>query len=164
MNVTKKFESPRRPNSQISRRTVIRMAPVFPIVVATGGIASDVAMAQGRYEQGGPKATQILRSDLLAQANQVQESVVTLVEFSPGQAAPWHMHPGAQEILYVIDGSLTVEVEGQEAKILKAGDVALTPAEAPHSVRNEGTSVTAKGVVIHSRADKQRPLLVTVKK
>ena len=162
--MTKKIESPHRPSSQISRRTVIRMAPVFPIVVAAGGIASDVAVAQGGYEQGGPKATQILRSDLLAQGNQVQESVVTFVEFSPGQAAPWHMHPGAQEILYVIDGSLTVEVEGQEAKVLKAGDVVLAPAEVPHTVRNEGTSVTAKGVVIHSRAAKDKPFVVVVKR
>jgi quercetin dioxygenase-like cupin family protein len=140
------------------------MAPVFPIAVAAGGIASDLAVAQGGYEQGGPKATQILRSDLLGQGNQVQESVVTLVEFSPGQAAPWHMHPGAQEILYLVEGNLTVEVEGQEAKTISAGDIVLTPAEVPHSVRNAGTSVTAKGVVMHSRADKQKPLLVTVKR
>jgi len=140
------------------------MAPVFPIAVAAGGIASDLAVAQGGYEQGGPKANQILRSDLLGQGNQVQESVVTLVEFSPGQAAPWHMHPGAQEILYLVEGNLTVEVEGQEAKTISAGDIVLTPAEVPHSVRNAGTSVTAKGVVMHSRADKQKPLLVTVKR
>jgi len=74
------------------------------------------------------------------------------------------MHPGAQEILYVIDGSLTVEVEGQEAKVLIAGDVVLAPAEVPHTVRNEGTSVTAKGVVIHSRAAKDKPFVVVVKR
>jgi len=162
--VTEKIENPRGPSSHISRRAVIRMAPVFPIAVAAGGIASDLAVAQGGYEQGGPKATQILRSDLLGQGNQVQESVVTLVEFSSGQAAPWHMHPGAQEILYLVEGNLTVEVEGQEAKTISAGDIVLTPAEVPHSVRNAGTSVTAKGVVMHSRADKQKPLLVTVKR
>jgi quercetin dioxygenase-like cupin family protein len=100
----------------------------------------------------------------LAQGNQVQESVVTVIEFSPGQAAPWHMHPGAQEILYVTEGTLTVEVEGQGAKTTKAGDVVLTPAEVPHSVRNEDKSITAKGVLIRSRADKQKPLLVNVKK
>ena len=162
--MTEKIENPRGPSSHISRRAVIRMAPVFTIAVAAGGIASDLAVAQGGYEQGGPKATQILRSDLLGQGNQVQESVVTLVEFSPGQAAPWHMHPGAQEILYLVEGNLTVEVEGQEAKTISAGDIVLTPAEVPHSVRNAGTSVTAKGVVIHSRADKQKPLLVTIKR
>jgi len=74
------------------------------------------------------------------------------------------MHPGAQEILYLVEGNLTVEVEGQEAKTISAGDIVLTPAEVPHSVRNAGTSVTAKGVVMHSRADKQKPLLVTVKR
>jgi quercetin dioxygenase-like cupin family protein len=42
--------------------------------------------------------TRLLRSGLRGQGNQVQESIVTLVEFEPHQAAPWHMHPGAQEI------------------------------------------------------------------
>lgn len=157
--MTKKTESPRRPSSRISRRTVIRMAPVLPIGVAAGSIASDLAVAQG-----GPKATQILRNDLIGQGNHVQETVVTLVEFSPGQAAPWHAHPGAQEILYIIEGNLTVEVEGQGARTIKAGDIVLTPAEVPHSVRNVDTSVTAKGVVMHSRADKQKPLVVNVNK
>lgn len=142
----------------------MRMASVLSAAAAAGSIASELAVAQGGYEQGGPKATQILRSDLLGQANQVQESVVTLVEFTPGQAAPWHMHPGAQEILYLVEGSLTVEVEGQGTKAITAGDIALTPAEVPHSVRNTGTSITAKAVVMHSRADKQKPLVVNVKR
>jgi quercetin dioxygenase-like cupin family protein len=162
--VTEKIRNSRGPSSRISRRTVMRMAPVFPIALAAGGFATDLAIAQGGYEQGGPKATQILRRDLLEQANQVQESVVTLVEFSPGQAAPWHMHPGAQEILYLVEGNLTVEVEGQGPKAITAGDIVLTPAEVPHSVGNAGTTVTAKAVVMHSRADKEKPLLVNVRK
>jgi quercetin dioxygenase-like cupin family protein len=39
------------------------------------------------------------------QGQVVQETVVSLVEFWPGTAAPWHMHPGAQELLHVFDGS-----------------------------------------------------------
>src|SRR5205823_3946959 len=38
-----------------------------------------------------------------------------------GTAAPWHIHPGAQEILFVIEGSVTVEIEGQAPTVLKAG-------------------------------------------
>jgi hypothetical protein len=44
------------------------------------------------------------------------------------------MHPAAQEILFVIEGSLTVEIEGQGTKVLKAGEIALMPAEVPHLV------------------------------
>jgi quercetin dioxygenase-like cupin family protein len=51
----------------------------------------------------GPKLTQLLRKDLENQGSVVQETVVSIVEFGPGSAAPWHMHPGAQELLQVIE-------------------------------------------------------------
>src|SRR5262245_9105285 len=63
------------------------------IVVTVPSIAS-IALAQA---QAGPKLTQILRKDLESQGQVVQETVVSIVEFPPGAAAPWHMHPGAQE-------------------------------------------------------------------
>lgn len=58
----------------------------------------------------------------------------------------------------------TAEVEGRAATAMKAGEVILIPADVPHSVRNGGTSVTARALVTHSRADKEKPLLVVVKK
>jgi quercetin dioxygenase-like cupin family protein len=154
----------RRTTTQISRRATMQLASVLPIAVAAEAIVSRVACAQGGYEQQGPKATQLLQSDLLGQDNQVQESVVSLVEFQPGRGAPWHMHPGAQEIVYGLDGAVTLEVEGQAAKTIKARDVALTPADVPHLVRNDGANIAARILVVHSRADKQKPMLVTVKR
>src|SRR5258708_23586271 len=140
--------------SQISRRTTVQMAPVLPIALAAEALVARAACAQGGYDQSGPKATQLVRTDLLGQGNQVQESVVSVVEFQPGRAAPWHMHPGAQEIVYGLDGAVTLEVEGQVTKTIKAGDVALTPADVPHLVRNDGAIITARILVLHSRANK----------
>jgi quercetin dioxygenase-like cupin family protein len=154
----------RTTTSQISRRATVQMASILPIALAAEAIISRVASAQGGYEQQGPKATQLLRSDLLGQGNQVQESVVSVVEFQPRRAAPWHMHPGAQEIVYGLDGAVMLEVAGQAAKTIKAGDVALTPADVPHLVRNDDANVTATILVIHSRADKQKPMLIVVKR
>jgi quercetin dioxygenase-like cupin family protein len=161
--MTRKIEALPRATPQVSRRIVMQMAPVFPFVAAASCIASDAANAQGGYDQGGVKMTQVLRSDLRGQDSRVQESVVTHVEFPPGQGAPMHFHPGAQEILYILQGNVTVERDGEGTKVISAGEVALTPADVPHSVRNDGTSMTAKVLVIHSRADKQKPLLALVK-
>src|SRR5947209_6641792 len=61
----------------------------------------------------GPKLTQILKKDIEGQGQAVQETIVSMVEFGPGVAAPWHMHPSAQETLYALDGNLVVEVEGR---------------------------------------------------
>src|SRR5437588_12981179 len=89
----------------------------------SGGVcASSVAGIALAQAQAGPKLTQILRKDLEGQGEVVQETVVSLVEFAPGVAAPWHMHPGAQELLHVIEGSLTVEIEGRASTLLKAGE------------------------------------------
>ena len=39
--------------------------------------------------QAAPKLTQILREDLEGQGQVVQETVVSIVDFGPGAAAPW---------------------------------------------------------------------------
>ncbi|MFL5059600.1 MAG: cupin domain-containing protein [Xanthobacteraceae bacterium] len=123
---------------------------------------SKVATAQ--TPAAGPKLTQILRKDLESQGQQVQESVVSVVEFGPGIAAPWHMHPGAQEILYTLDGTLIVEIEGQGMTTVKAGECSIIPADIPHLARNDSASAAAKALVVHSRSAKDKPLVVPVKR
>jgi len=95
---------------QIIRREFLALSG---LALAAPSIAT---MAQA---QAGPKLTQILRKDLEGQGDVVQETVVSIVEFPPGAAAPWHMHPGAQELLHVIEGNLVVEIEGKGSTLLK---------------------------------------------
>ena len=158
--MTRKIENTDGPVSRISRRIALQIASTFALTAALAGTTSKAARAQST----GPKFTQLLRRDLEGQGNQVQESIVILAEFQPGQGSPWHNHPGAQEILYVLEGNVTAEVEGRAAATIKAGGVILIPAEAPHMVRNDGTSVPARALVTYSRADKEKPLLVVVRK
>jgi quercetin dioxygenase-like cupin family protein len=106
---------------EIIRREFLRLSG---LAVTVPSIAN-IALAQA---QAGPKLTQILRNDLEGQGQVVQETVVSVVEFPPGTTAPWHMHPGAQELLHVIEGSLTVEIEGKGSTLLKAGQAGIVPA------------------------------------
>lgn len=141
----------------IIRREFLRlsgMGMMVPSIV-------NIALAQA---QAGPKLTQILRNDLEGQNHVVQETIVSIVEFPPGAAAPWHIHPGAQELLHVIEGSLTVEIEGKGSTLLKAGEAGIIPAELVHLARNESGSAVGKALVVHSRAAKDKPLIVVVKK
>ena len=141
----------------IIRREFLRLSGL----AVTAPSLTTIALAQA---QAGPKLTQILRNDLEGQGQVVQETVVSIVEFPPGSAAPWHVHPGAQELLHVIEGSLIVEVEGKGSNLLKAGEAGIIPAELVHLVRNDSASTTGKALVVHSRAAKDKPLLVVVKK
>jgi quercetin dioxygenase-like cupin family protein len=127
------------------------------------GLAAALPMSKAAWAQAqaGPKLIQILRKDLEGQGQTVEETVVSVVDFGPGTAAPWHMRPGAQELLHVIDGSLVVEIEGVGETPLSTGEAAIIAANLVHLARNESTS-TAKALVVHSRAAKDKPLMVVV--
>src|SRR5216684_2048780 len=92
---------------------------------------SKIAWAQ---TQAAPKLTQILRNDLESQGQVVQETIVSIVDFGPGSAAPWHMHPGAQEMLHVIEGSLVMEIEAGTTTLLTTGEAVIVPADTVHLV------------------------------
>ena len=133
----------------------------------TGAIAvlpSALRNARAQGSSAGPKLTQVLRADLEGQGHKVEETVVNILTMPPGAGAPWHMHPGAQEIIFVIEGTLTVEVDGRGTTASKAGETVLIPADIAHLARNDGTNETVKALVTHSRADKEKPLLVPVKR
>jgi len=112
--------------------------------------------------QTAPKLTQILRKDLESQGETVQETIVSVVDFAPGAAAPWHKHPSAQELLHVFEGSLVVEVvssrDSAERRRSRNHRGRSRPSR-PH----ESTSASVKALVVHSRAAKDKPLAVVVK-
>src|SRR5262245_47565811 len=135
----------------IIRRNFITLAGAF---VAAPSFA-DIALAQA----AGPKLAQILKQDMEGQGA-VQETVVSIVEFGPGMSAPWHMHPSAQEILYALEGNLTVEVEGRGRSAVKIGEAAIIPADLVHLARNDSGQVPAKALVVHSRGAKDKPFVV----
>jgi quercetin dioxygenase-like cupin family protein len=140
------------------RRRFLHLAGTTLVLPAVSRICS------AQPSQGGPKLTELLKADLQRQGQVVQETLVNLLEMAPGVSAPWHMHPGAQELVFVLDGNLMVEVEGEGSKEVASGGIALIPAETPHLVRNESAQTLARALVTHSRADKQKPFLVVLKK
>jgi quercetin dioxygenase-like cupin family protein len=42
--------------------------------------------------------------------------------FPPGAILPWHIHPDADEIAYIIEGTFTFQRAGEEPKVLHAGE------------------------------------------
>jgi len=64
----------------------------------------------------------------------------------------------------VIEGSLVVEIEGAGKASLKAGEARIITADLVHLARNESISTMAKALVVHSRAAKDKPLMVVVNK
>ena len=89
-----------------------------------------------------------------------REAVTARGEFQPGAAVPRHTHPG-EEIGYVVEGELTVEIDGQPAKTVKAGEAFFIPANTVHAGKSaaKGNTVVLSTYVI----EKGKPLATPAK-
>lgn len=79
------------------------------------------------------KRTLLQRYDLSAD----REVIVGMAEIPPGMAAGRHTHFGP-ESGYVLEGSASLEVEGETPKLMKAGDSYVIPAGKVHDAKTVG--------------------------
>ncbi len=102
----------------------------------------------------------LMSKDLAALAG--KEVTMITVEYPPGSNDPAHMHH-AQAFVYVIEGSIQMQVKGGPLVTLKPGD---TFYEGPNDIhvvgRNASKTAPARFVVFLVK-DKGAPILVPVK-
>ena len=67
-----------------------------------------------------------------------RHAVQVVAEFVPGGVAGKHTHPG-EELGYVMEGTLQLEVAGQPPRTLKAGETFFVPAGVVHDGKNVGS-------------------------
>jgi quercetin dioxygenase-like cupin family protein len=102
----------------------------------------------------GIKRTDLQRHDLTSPGREV---IQTRVEFDAGTTFGRHSHPG-EEIVYVIEGVLEYQIDGDVPVTLKAGEVLFIPAGAIHTAKNVGKT---KGAELATYLiEKGKPLLV----
>jgi quercetin dioxygenase-like cupin family protein len=65
------------------------------------------------------------------------EAVTAIAEIAAGGQSGRHTHPGT-ESGYVLEGTGTLEVDGQPARPIKAGDSFTIPAETVHNAKVSG--------------------------
>ena len=106
------------------------------------------------------KVTPLLSKDLASLAG--KEVTMISVEYPPGSADPAHMHH-AQALVYVVEGSIVMQVKGGQPVTLTAGQ---TFYEGPNDVhvvgRNASKTAPARFVVFLVK-DKGAPILVPAK-
>jgi len=61
------------------------------------------------------------------------------VEFDPGIIVGRHTHPG-EELGYVLEGEFELRIDGQETRVVKAGEAFMVPANTIHDAFNIGTT------------------------
>lgn len=123
------------------------------MLIAGSGLAPDLAQGQ----QTGSKRTDLQRHDLSAPGREV---IQVRVDFDPGYVSPRHTHPG-EEIIYVLEGTLEYEIEGQPRARVKPGDVLFVPAGTIHAAKNVGSGNGAE--LATYVVEKGKPLITVVK-
>jgi quercetin dioxygenase-like cupin family protein len=89
-----------------------------------------------------------------------REVIQNRVELSPEAPPLRHFHYG-EEIIYVLEGELEYQIDGEETRTVKPGEALTVPAQAVHAVRNVGsgtgtelaTFVVEKGKPLITLAD-----------
>lgn len=126
-------------------------------LLLVGGLAAALGAGVLYAQQPGFKRIALQDRDLSIQGRHV---VQARAEFDKGGAIGKHTHPG-EEISYVLEGQLELEVEGQPTRTVKAGEGFFIPAGVVHAGKNVGKGklkVLATYVV-----EKDKPVATPVK-
>jgi quercetin dioxygenase-like cupin family protein len=122
---------------------------------ATASTTADSASSAQRQPPGLTRID-LQRHDLSAPGREVIQNRVGI---SPDAPLIKHYHPG-EEIIYVLEGELEYQIEGEPARRVKAGEALMVSAEAVHAVRNVGTGDAAE--LATYVVEKGKPLITLV--
>jgi quercetin dioxygenase-like cupin family protein len=107
-----------------------------------------------------PKVTEVLSKDLTGIPG--KEGLMLTVEYPPGGSDPVHRH-NANAFVYVLEGSIVMQVQGGKETTLKPGQTFYEGPDDIHVVgRNASQTKPAKFVVFMVK-EKGAPALVPVK-
>ena len=135
-------------------RTVVMLTIALVVGIAVGMIGNQVLIAQ----QQPVTRTILQQKDLEGVAG--REVIMYRGEAVPGGVAGRHYHPGP-ELVYVLEGALILEPDGQPPMTLKAGESAHMPAKHIHNAKNASTTEPVK-VIVFLVGEKGQPLATPV--
>jgi quercetin dioxygenase-like cupin family protein len=102
----------------------------------TGAMLASLGLGAALYAQQPGFTRKMLQDQNLSVSE--RHAVQVVAEFIPGGAAGKHTHPG-EELGYVLEGTLQLEVAGQPPRTLNAGEVFFIPAGVVHDGKNIGS-------------------------
>jgi quercetin dioxygenase-like cupin family protein len=122
------------------------------------GILTAVAGPLDGASQEPFKRQLLLKTDL--EGIEGREGNVLLVELPPGAESGKHTHPGA-ELAYVLEGAVTVEIEGRDPVTVKSGSAIHVAPGDVHNLKNAGKEPVK--AVVFGIFEKGRPMVIPVK-
>jgi len=135
-----------------NRASMIVAGVIFALAVGIWGAGKLAAQ-----QPSGFKRVELKRADMGVPGREI---IMARGEFEPGATAPKHTHPG-EEIAYVLEGEVTVEMAGKPPLVLKAGEAFFVPPGTVHSAKNTSKGVTK--VLSTYTVEKGKPLAALIK-
>ena len=106
----------------------------------------------GRFKPAASLERQQMEWGIFAQVSGPRDGLAGIVTvegtFLPGKCHDFHRHPGQEEVIYVLEGTIEQWVE-EEKLVLAAGDSVVIPASLVHATFNDSDAI-AKIVAILS--------------
>jgi quercetin dioxygenase-like cupin family protein len=123
-------------------------------IAAAIAVLGGVVGIRGLRAQPAPsvKRTVLLKQDTTVAG---REAVMVMVELPPGSTEGRHTH-FAEVYAFVLEGTPTLDVEGQQTRVLKAGDVFTIAPGLVHEGSNKTSAPVKLSVVFF--AEKGKPL------
>jgi quercetin dioxygenase-like cupin family protein len=112
------------------------------VVGAALGLLGSRLSAQEPLKSG----TVLARTDVAGAKG--MEAILVLREVPPGKESGKHTQSGT-EIVYILDGTATLEVPGKPPQTVKAGQAFTTTAGEVHNVKNASASAPAKALAFY---------------
>ena len=124
------------------KRTPVLISLALGVGIAVGVLGTQVLAGKEELAQG-----KELQRAAVAGAKG-KEVVLVLREMPPGKESGKHSQSGT-EVAYVLEGSMTLEVQGKSPVTLKAGDSFQTGPRQVHNVKNASATAPGKALVFY---------------
>ncbi|MGH6793133.1 MAG: cupin domain-containing protein [Methyloceanibacter sp.] len=110
-------------------------------LIGTGLLAAAIAAGVVQAREDAPPAIVDSQALLVEDfAGDPSKQVVSHVyHFPAGSAVPWHIHPDAHEVVYVLEGDFTMEVAGEGQKQYNDGESFYLAPNLVHRGMNQGS-------------------------
>jgi quercetin dioxygenase-like cupin family protein len=135
----------------------VKQTSISPLSALIAGIALCLIGTQiGDAQQPPIKRTDLLETNLAELGD--KQMHVWVADIAPGAATGRHSHP-TPRFVYVLEGAVVLEMDGNPPQTFKTGQAFMEPANAVHNFRNASTTEPAKALGFQY-AGKGQPLQI----
>jgi quercetin dioxygenase-like cupin family protein len=124
------------------KRVEMLLGVALVMGITLGVLAVGLLNAQDPLKSG----TVLQRTELVGAKG--MEAILVLRELPPGGESGKHTQTG-NEVVYILEGSVVLEVQGKPAVTLKAGEAFSTVAGEVHNVKNASATAAGKALAFY---------------